>query len=233
MRLIPRLLLAAGVLLAAGGVWLLVSDAPARDAARVAALPRLTPAAAANAAPGTTFLLEGRLVAAEPPGPRAFVAFHREAFLRVESSGASKGRQVWQRTATVRPRLAVEGAGAVAEVVKSDYVLVSPPHHEQTDVLPRYVSMVDTTERFLGFKAGDAVTVDGRAGANGAAGRAQIEASAIFGGSADAYLASVQSGTTTFKVVGGVFVVLGALLAIVAAVWLRVGARPASRARAE
>lgn len=226
MRVIPRLLLALGVLVFGSGVWLMTSDAPAKDAARVAALPRANVAGLATLAPGTAILLEGRLVAKTPAGPRQFIAFHQEAFLRVESSGASQGRQVWQRTDTVRPAIAVESGDATAEVVNRDYLLAQWPHQEMTDAVPRYVSMVETTQRFLGFKAGDVVTVDGRV-VDAMAGVPRVEAATLFGGNAAAYVASVRSGTTTFKVVGGVFTGLGAVLVVVGSVWLRATRRPA------
>lgn len=229
MRLVPRLLLAAGVLLASGGLWFLLSDAPARNAARVEALPRVTPTTLAGHAAGEAVLVEGRLVATAPPGPHDFVAFHRESFLRVESSGATKGQQVWQRTGTVRPAIAIESSGVTVRIANQDYLLDTWPHREQTDVVPRYSSMIDTTERFLGFKAGDLVTVDSTIDAAGASGAGVLHAEVLFGGNADAYLTSARSGSTTFAVVGAVFMVLGLLLAAVATVWLRAMERRRNR----
>lgn len=228
MRFVPLALLTAGLSFFAGGVWLLVSDAPAKEAARVAALARVGPADLSSAAPGTRFLLEGRLVATEPVGPRDFVAFDRESFLRVESSGATAGRQVWQRTATVRPSFAVVAGGQTADIINRDYGIEQPPHREQTEVVPRWVSLNETTERFLGFKAGDVVTIDGRGAAPAAAGRAQVEASVLFGGEAGAYVALVQRGPTNVRITGAVFAGLGALMALVAGLWLR---RPRRRSR--
>lgn len=233
MRLVPRLLLTAGLLIMGGGLWLILSDAPAENAARVEALPRVAAADLARRSAGEAVLLEGRLVATSPAGPRDFVAFHRESFLRVESSGATKGQQVWQRTGTVRPAIAIESGGVTVAIANQDYRLDTWPHREQTDVVPRYSSMIDTTERFLGFKAGDLVTVDGRIGAAGASGAGVLHAEVLFGGSADAYLTSARSGSTTFAVVGAVFMALGLLLAAVATVWLRaMGRRGKGRASA-
>ncbi|MBL9213720.1 MAG: hypothetical protein JNL92_24865 [Opitutaceae bacterium] len=223
MNWLPTLLTGAGALLVAGAAWLLLSDAPAKNAARVAALPRTDPAGLRSTAPDTVVLLEGRLVAREPAGPEGFVAFHRERFLRVQSEGAGKGKEEWLRTGTVRPRLAIAGGGTTIELADQEYRLEQWPHVHRTDVVPRSHSLFESTERFLGFKAGDLVTVEGRVVASG--GRPgtppTVAATVLFGGDAAAYLAAARSGILTFKIVGAIFGAIGALLLFVGVTWLR------------
>jgi len=221
---ILRTLIAVGLVLILVGAWLFQSDFAERVAARVAALPRSDAAGLTKLAPGSAVLLEGTLVARDPAGPRGFVAFHHERFTGLEISGAAKGNERWIRVDTMRPALAIESGGAMAEVTNRDYRLDTWRHTERTDPIPRYVSMIETTERFLGFKAGDEVTVEGRV-AEGPAGQPVarcIEATVLFGGGgAAAYVESARAGTRVPKIVGGVFTGLGALMAGVCALWLR------------
>lgn len=223
MNWIPTVMTAAGGLMLAGGIWMLLSEGPAKNAARVAALTRTDPAGLRLIAPGSPALLEGRLVAREPAGPQDFVAFHRERFLRVESEGASKGKEVWNRTGTVRPKLAVEAGGTTIEIANQDYRLDTWPHHGRTDVVPRAPNLFESTERYLGFKAGDLVTFDGHVvAAEGRPGTPpRFAATVLFGGNASAYLASARTGIMTLKIVGAIIGGFGVLLLLAGGLWLR------------
>lgn len=218
-----RILVGAGALLAGLGVWLLTTDFAERDAARVAELPQVVPEEFQGLVLGKSVLLEGRLAAPEPAGPQGFVVYRREQFTGVEQSGASKGRQKWLRVGTVTPAIAIESGSASVAVSNRDYALNTEPHVWLSDVIPRYSSVVDASERLLGFKAGDRVTLDGRVVAGMGEPRApqRIEAIVLFGGGAAAYVESVRGGVRVVKIVGTVFVGLGALMMGVCGWWLR------------
>lgn len=223
-RWVLRALVVVGVVLILGGGWLYQSDFAQREAARIALLPRSDAAGLQKLTPGTAVLLEGTLVAREPAGPRGFTAFHHERFTGRETSGASKGNEKWIRVGTVRPALAIASGGATAEVANRDYRLDTWRHNERTDPIPRYVSMIESTERFLGFKAGDEVAVEGRVveGPADQPGVRRVESTVLFGGGgAAAYVESARAGIMVPKIVGGVFAGLGALMAGVCAFWLR------------
>jgi hypothetical protein len=223
-RWILRTLVVVGVVLILVGGWLYQSDFAQREAARISQLPRSDAAGLQKLTPGTEVLLEGTLVAREPAGPRGFIAFHHERFTGLEASGAAKGNEKWIRVDTVRPALAIASGGATAEVASRDYRLDTWRHAERTDPIPRYVSMLESTERFLGFKAGDEVTVEGRVveGLADQPGVRRVEPAVLFGGGgAAAYVESARAGIMVSKIVGGVFGGLGALMAGVCAWWLR------------
>jgi hypothetical protein len=105
---ILRVLVVIGSVLILSGGWLFESDFAKRTAARVAALPRSDRAGSQKLTSGTEVLLEGTLVAREPPGPRGFLVFYHERFTDLEISGASKGYERWIRIATVR----IEGSSS-------------------------------------------------------------------------------------------------------------------------
>lgn len=223
--LLPGLLLAAGILLAGGGAWMLLTDSAARDAGRAAALPRVTPEELLQLPDGAAILLEGRLVAREPLGPQGFVAYRRERYLRTETSGTNEGRDEWMSLGTVTPAIAVEQGASVVEVDNRDYGLRSAPHRWQSDPFPSNTSPDKATERLSGFKAGDSVTVDGRIVA-GQDGPHRVLATVLFGGDTSAYLASLREGIVTLKIVGAIFLGFGALLTLAGGWWWK-SVRPA------
>ncbi|MDP3068661.1 MAG: hypothetical protein Q8N18_00150 [Opitutaceae bacterium] len=218
-----RTLVVAGALLAGLGGWLLTTDFAERDAARVAELPQVLPEKFQGLVPGQSVLLEGMLASSEPVGPQGFIVYRREQFNGFEESGVNQGQRKWLGLGTVTPAIAI-GAGAASVAVSNrDYRLNTEPHVWMSDVTPRYVSVFDATERLLGFKAGDRVTVDGRvvAGLGDRRAPQRIEATVLFGGGAAAYVESVRGGVLVVKIVGAVFLGLGALLMGVCGWWLR------------
>ena len=220
-RWVSRVIGAAGVALALGGGWLFQSDFAARDAARVAALPRVDPAGLQQQTPGTALLLEGELVAREPVGPSGLVAFHRERFSGFESSDSDQRKERWSRVETVRPVIAITSGGAEADVANRDYRLDSWLHSVRTDDAPRRHGMFEGPERFLGFKAGDRVTADGRVveGTAGQPAARRLEIMVLFGGGAEAYVKSTRAGILVPKIVGGVFAAFGVLMMAVGGLW--------------
>lgn len=217
-----RILVGAGALLASGGIWLLTTDFAERDAARVADLPQVFPEEVQGLVPGKSVLLEGRLASPEPAGPQGFVVYRRERFNGLEESGAMKGREKWLGLGTVTPAIAVESGSASVAVSNRDYRLNHEPHVWLSDVIPRYLSVVDATERLRGFKAGDRVTLEGRVvpGVGDPRASQRLEATVLFGGGAAAYVESVRGGVLVVKIVGTVFVGLGLLMMGVCGWWL-------------
>lgn len=208
--LIGGLIAALGVALLGGGAWLFFSPGQADEVERVAALPRAAPADLERAADGAAALVEGRLAPRGRLNPQGLAVYEEEYFVRQETEGASRGRNVWSSRSVLREPIGVERDGQLVPLCNSDYLLVGPPHAWQSDEVPRAGHWGrDATLRRRGFKPGDWLTVDARL-ARGSA-PACLHAKAIFGGDAAGYLEEQRRGVVTLRIVGGVFAGLGAL----------------------
>ncbi len=217
--LLPGLLLVAGILMAGGGAWMMLSGSAKREAERAEALSRVSPEQFADLAAGTAVLIEGWLVALEPPGPQGFVVYRREVFRGYEKSGADKGREQWSMQGVFTPAIAVERGGARVAVTNQDYRLTSWPHVWRSEPVPSLPTLNHVSERLSGLKAGDFVTLDGRVTRD--AGGPALNATAIFGGDTAAYLASLREDIVTLKIVGGLLAFFGSMLGLVGAWWLK------------
>ena len=219
--LLARILLLVGALLVGGGVWLLLSDSAAEDVKRATALPHPPLSELAALPAGTALLVEGQLVAREKPGPQGFLVYRQDRFVRKHTSGAQKGQEEWKTMSTVTPPFALQQNEVVIEVTSRDYVMKNWPHSWKSDVVPRYRSMSDYSERIFGFKAGDRVLVDGQLVAGRASGKPTLVISALAFGDRQAYLEDLRGGILALKIVGAVFAGLGLVLLTVVALWRR------------
>ncbi|HET9954555.1 MAG TPA: hypothetical protein VFQ61_08620 [Polyangiaceae bacterium] len=203
----------AAVFVGVGGWLFFVASADAAEEARRADttsrseatdFPRLTP--------GTATLLVGELVAREPVGPQGFVAYQKESYLRTATQGASKGRTEWMTLSVPPPLIAVKRGDVFVPICNRDYAMSNRPHRWQSDTIPVWRSVGDSTIRLSGFKAGDALTVDGvvtRSSADGA--EPCLRAKAIFAGAPTEYVAELRSGVKTTKIVGAILAGFGLL----------------------
>lgn len=222
MRLVPLGLGAFGSLFLGVGLWLLLSEGPQRAADRGAALPVVDATALQSRNVGESVLLEGRIAPGTAPGFREFVAWRRERFDGVEDSGPSKGQERWTHLETVAPPLAVVAGGGVVPVVNRGYNLQGAQHRWQESTTGSTGLFARRPERAAGFFADDRVVVDARVvaepGAEGALASKALEASVLFGGDRAGYLADLQAGIRAARLVGGVFLGVGAVVLIVATV---------------
>jgi hypothetical protein len=211
-QVIPRILLIVGALLVAAGCGLFFSGSPQAQVRRVESLRIVEPSAFLELPSGTAVLLEGSLVPREPLGPEGFVVYEKERYLRTETEGASKDKQQWLALSVPRALIGVERNGKAVPVCNRDYTMSNKPHRWQSDVLPTTRDLFDSTIRLSGFKTGDGLTVDGRVVGSLSTGTQCIEAKTVFGGGHQAYVEAIRHGLVVFKVVGGVFAALGAVM---------------------
>lgn len=202
------------------GIWTFFDDSARLDAERVAKLPTVEARRFRTLATGSPVLLEGKIAAQATKAPEGFIAYHQESYLRTEKSGASAGKEQWQSVGTVKPELRVGAGDDWITVAGETYRLDTPPHGWMSDKLPRYVSIQEATQRYRGFKAGDAVTLDGVKTATGG-----FKATVLFGGDVAAYRQSVLDGIGVRKIVGAILAGFGVLVGVVALVLWRIGAR--------
>lgn len=227
MKLFISISLVLGLLMASLGIWLLTTDSARKDAERIAALPRGTPGGLSTVANDTVVLVEGRLVPRVTVGPQGFVAYHRESFRRTEDSGPGKGREAWTRVETMTPEIAIEGGGETVTVANRNYRLEAWPHTWRSDPVPRNLTLLPSTERILGFKAGDIITIEGTVRrASGSSGAPRLDAVAVRGGDAVAYVQAARDGIGVFRVVGYLFTGLGLLFVGAGVLGLRWARRP-------
>lgn len=219
-RLASRVALLMGTLLLGGGTWLCFSRAQSQEVTRVSALEPIDLSRFHELPAGADVLLEGRLVAREPVGPQGFVVYTEEYYLRRESEGASRGRDRWGERALPRPRIALEQRDHVVEVCNKDYLMLRLAHEWQSDQALRSGDLAhEATLRRRGFKAGDALTIDGRVAAGDAG--SCIAASAVSGGDRLAYIDAQRAGVVVLRVVGAVFAGFGVLLLVIGALLRR------------
>lgn len=209
------------------GIWLLTTDSARGEAERIAALPRSTPGGLSTVANDTVLLVEGRLVPRVTVGPQGFVAYHRESFRRIGDSGSGKGREEWTRVETVTPEIAIEGGGGTVSVANRNYRFEAWPHTWRSDPVPRNLPLWLSTERILGFKAGDLITIEGAVRrASGGSEAPRLDAVAVRGGDAAAYVQAARAGVGVFKVVGYIFTGLGVFFTGAGVLGLRWARRP-------
>jgi hypothetical protein len=228
--LAPAFLGGLGAVFLVAGSWILLNGSANRELARGAALAPVTASTLRLRNPGEVVLLEGRLAAGNRAGFREFVAYRRDRYAGSETSGASQGRERWTPIETVAPPLEVDAEGGTVAIVNHGYDLQGDPHRWR-DVPALTDLLGHQGERASGFFAGDVVTLEGRVvdGPQGAgADRARaLEARVLFGGDRAAYLAHLRGGVLATRILGGVFLGVGAALTLLAA-WL---GRRASLAR--
>lgn len=204
-----------GVIFLVVGTLLSQTDAPRHDAERVSGLPQVGTAELARLKSGDAVLLEGRIAVSNRTGFREFVAWTRDRYAGVETSGPNEGREKWQHVETVTPPLAIDARDGVIQVVNARYELRSPPHSWRELSTPNPIFGRDG-ERARGFVVGDTVALDGKV-APAANGAPALVVDRVFGGTVEAYVAEVQSGIRVARLLGMIFTGLGALLLAIAA----------------
>lgn len=222
-RLVPGFLGLLGAVFGGVGVFLLLTDGPRRESTRAETLPAVSATQLASLPPGTAVLLEGRIAPTTPVGFRDFVAWRRERFEGVETSGPSKGREIWKHVETVSPPLRVTTATGEVPVVNDGYDLRAPTSQWRETTSGSTGIFDRRPEGATGFRAGDRVIVDGRVvlepGLEGALPTRAVQAAVLSGGDRVSYLASLREGILAAKIVGGVFAGVAVLL-LALSTWL-------------
>lgn len=212
---VPLILAGLGLVFLGVAPWLLFNESSQRDLERGRSLASASAATLPAHAAGETVLLEGRLAAGNRAVFRDFVAYQRDRYLGEETSGVNKGKERWQPLETITPPLQVETGDGTVAIVNQGYELRGSPH--------RWWDKADRTnltgregERAHGFFAGDQVMVEGRIvevpSANGTASTRALEAQVLSAGDRAAYLAYLRGGVLATRIIGGVFLGVGALL---------------------
>jgi hypothetical protein len=206
------------------GLLLSFSHASADAAARGSSLVSVTAATLRTWSVGEVVLVEGKLAMGNRAGFREFVAYHRDRFAGVETSGVAKDQEKWTSIETVTPPLVIDSADGAVAVINSAYEMRNAPQ-QWRDVDPSSNVLGRDGERAYGFIAGDAVTVEGRVvaapGARGAAGHDRaLEALVLTAGDRAAYLDFLRGGAVATRLIGAIFTGLGVVLALLA-IWLR------------
>lgn len=220
---LPLFVAGFGAVFLTVALLLLSSDSAKQDLARGEALTMATAATLRMHPVGEVVLVQGRLAADNRAVFREFLACQRDRYDGLETSGTNKGRERWTRIETLAPPLKLETGDGTMAIINQGYELRVPPHSWE-DKADRSNLFGKDGERAFGFIAGDIVTVEGRvvvAPAVGGGRRANaLEALVLFGGDHAAYLDYLRGEVMATRIVGGVFLGVGAVLLVSAGLLL-------------
>jgi hypothetical protein len=214
---IPLILAGLGLVFLCVAPWMLFNKSAQRDLERGLSLASATAATMSAHAVGETVLVEGRLAASNRSVFREFVACQRDRYLGEETSGVNKGKERWEPMETLAPPLQVETADGTVAIINQAYALRGSTHR-WWDKGDRTNLTAKQGERAAGFFAGDQVTVEGRVAAmavNGTVSARALEAQVLSGGDRTAYLDYLRGSVLATRIIGGVFLGVGALLMLI------------------
>lgn len=198
-----------GLLFVVAGVVLVkASDTPDQALAAAASVPLVTEVSAV--AQGTRVVVEGRVASDVPPVFEGFVAVTKRRFIGREQSGSSKGRDKWSTT-TLAPSLRV-GAVTVAEGYRLEGC-----HKREIDALTLGLNVPH--DYATGVTVGDVVTAVGVTTPHG------LTAEFVTCGERAAWLASVKENAGTARLLGAIFLCVGALALLIGVTVFVVGRR--------
>lgn len=225
--LAPALVCLLGVITAGTGVLLRgpLAASAARESDELLSAPVADAASLRTLAPGTRVLAYGRIDNAAAAA-HGLVAFVRQQYEGLETTGPGKGRPRWRELGRQAPPLRLDVGGGTLEV-DAGYVLEAAPHARAPGggpvQSPQRLDLRITdlsTERVLGFARGDMVTVDGvlavRAGED-----AVLRARRVYGGDVAAYRRTRSDSAGVLRLVGAVFIAVGAVVTGLATFLLR------------
>jgi hypothetical protein len=210
---VKLMLLGMGVaFLAVGTFVVVVSARQARaEVARLEQLPPLSAAALEDQPGGTEAFVEGVVSPENRAVFRDFVAYVREE-LDVTTDSDGDRDETWRSDGGEVPGLLLQ-AGGVVRVAKGYGIALG--HHVWYDEAtlgfnrrPR-----DGSERYHGLVAGGRVTAVGTV-VDGPEGK-ELDAQALFGGTREEFLTSRRGVAASMRILGGIFGVVGLLLAAV------------------
>lgn len=194
----------------AGALILLVAvpSAGARSAA-VDTLAVVSPSTAADQPEGARVLLEARITPDAPERFEGFVAFRRREFGGFKEEGGRR-REQWTTKEVVTPSLSLEDGGRGIALIAQTYEMQDEPHAWRSTAGLEHSLLGPNTQEVVGFRRGDAVTVDGvlERGPQGLV----IRATSLAGGDSEAYRATQRESVRTLRIVGMIFSGVGAIV---------------------
>ena len=214
-RLIARaFLLGIGLIFIAVGVALATVGArqASAEADRAERLLPLSAAALDDGRPGREVLVEGRVSARNRALFQGFVAYVREEYRGSDDDHKDKWSEDERRT----PPLLIDLAGGVVTLADDQYDLDSPPHAWQEPGALTWNGFTgEGTKRYRGFQAGDpamaiGTLVLGREGV-------ELRAERLYGGTRADYIAGRRGSAAFLPWFGGLFALIGAVVAAVGA----------------
>lgn len=207
------MLLGMGVAFLAVGTYVgVVGARKARaEVARLEGLPSLSAAALEDQPGGTEALVEGVVSPDNRAVFRDFVAYVREE-LDVTTDSDGDREETWRSDGGETTGLLLEAGGVVR--VNKGYG-IARGHHVWYDeaTLGFNRQTRDGSERYHGLVAGGRVTAVGTV-VDGPEGK-ELDAQTLFGGTRDAYVTSWREGAASLPIFGGLFGVVGLVLAAV------------------
>lgn len=210
------MLLGIGLIFLATGVFVgVVAAGEARaEVARLEGLRPLSAGALEDQPAGAEAMVEGVVSPRNLAVFRDFVAYEREE-VEVDTDGDGDRRETWSAAGHEKPALLVE-AGGLATVAREDYSITQGHALWYDEATLNFDSSTrDGSVRYRGVVAGRPVTAVGTV-AEGAEG-AELTAAELFGGTREELLASRREGAAFLPIFGGIFGVVGLIIAVVGA----------------
>lgn len=203
-----------GLAVAVVGLLLVLAGVPAARArsALLDALPVVSPATAADHPDGSRVLLEARVADDAPEVFRDFVAYRRREFRGFKQED-DRSVEVWDAREVVAPALVLEGGGARVSV-EPGYEMTVEPHAWRSSERPESSLLGPSTQEVIGFRRGDAVTVEGVLAGSGRT----VRSATLAGGTSETYRARERESARTLLIVGFVLFGVGGLFLLVGAI---------------
>lgn len=203
-------LLGFGVIFLAVGVGMatLGTRQARAEAERAERLAPLGAAALDDSQPGREVLVEGRVSARNRALFRDFVAYLREEYRGSDDNNRDK----WVEDERHTPPLLIELSGGTVALADDQYRLDNPAHTWQEPGARSWNGFTgEGTKRYRGFAAGDpvmaiGVLVRGREGLD-------LRAEWLYGGTRADYIAGQRSSAAFLPWFGGLFALIGTLIA--------------------
>jgi hypothetical protein len=210
---VKLMLLGMGVAFLAVGTYVGVVDARQERAevARLEQLPPLSAAALKDQPGGTEAIVEGVVSPDNRVVFRDFVAYVREE-LDVTKDSHGDREETWRSDGEDTPGLLLE-AGGVVRVAKGYGIARGHRVWYDEATLGFNRQPRDGSERYHGLVAGGPVTAVGTV-VDGPGGK-ELDAQTLFGGTLDEFLTSRRGVAASLRILGGIFGVVGLLLAAV------------------
>jgi hypothetical protein len=216
--IIPIFLIGFGLVFLALGIFLATVGAQqaGAEAERAERLRPLDVAALDDGQPGREALIEGRISDRNSALFQQFVAYVREEY----RGSDDQDREQWAEDERRTPPLLIEVADGVVSLANSSYIVDSSPHIWPESQTSRTWNGFtgEGTKRYRGFQAGDVVLAIGTL-APGSEGM-ELQAERVYGGTRSSYIADRRRSAVWMPRIGGIFGLVGAVIALVGIWWL-------------
>ena len=192
------------------GLAVFASAALNREGDRIAALPVISGTQLSSASPNTDILLEGVISERNPQLNGDFVAFDRELYMGVDD----QDDPIWSLQQRQRPALLLDADGALVQTT-ANYAVSG--YHQIIDPGLQDARKTRQTERIFGLVRGREVTVLGqvRTGSEGP----EINATTIYAGNRDQFIATQYIGSQVTFWVGFGFGLFGLVFGGIGVWW--------------